>query len=196
MSTVVVVNKMGLACIGADTLTCFGSMRQLGRYKSDPEKIFKVDESYLGVTGSSAHRLVLESALAGGEPPRLSNRQEIFNCLRSLHPRLKSEYFLNPKEDEKDPYESSQMDLLIANRHGIFGVMSLREVFEYSRFWAIGSGADFALGAMHAVYDRDLTAREIAEVGLNAAVEFDDGTAAPLTIMAVEVDLARRADPN
>jgi ATP-dependent protease HslVU (ClpYQ) peptidase subunit len=194
MSTVVVVNKRGLACIGADTLTCFGSMKQLGRYKSDPEKVFRIGESYFGVIGSTAHRMVLESALSGGDPPRLSNRHEIFHCFRSLHPRLKSEYFLLPKEDEKDPYESSQMDLLIANRHGIFGLMSLREVYEYSRFWAIGSGSDYALGAMHAAYDQDLTARLIAEIGLNAACEFDDGTAAPFTIITIEVDLPRGND--
>src|SRR4029434_10727652 len=108
--------------------------------------------------------------------PKLTTRREIFECFRTLHPRLKEQYFLNPKEDDKDPYESSQMDLLIANRGGAFGLMSLRDVYEYSRFWAIGSGASYALGAMFAAYDLDLTADEIAEIGLKSAVELDDVT--------------------
>ena len=40
----------------------------------------------------------------------------------------------------------------IANAHGIFGVYSMRDVIEYERFWASGSGGDYALGAMHALY--------------------------------------------
>jgi len=101
---------------------------------------------------------------------------------------LKDEYYLNPKEDDKDPYESSQMDMLIANRFGAFGLMSLREAYEYTRFWSIGSGAAYALGAMAAAYDMDLTAQQIAEVGLKAAIEFDDGTAGPITLHTEKLD--------
>jgi ATP-dependent HslUV protease subunit HslV len=72
---------------------------------------------------------------------------------RRLHPVLKEHAFLNPKEDEDDPYESSQITALIANATGIYGVYSYREVFEFDRFWAAGSGRSFALGAMHALYD-------------------------------------------
>ena len=61
----------------------------------------------------------------------------------------KEQHFLNPKEEEDDPYESTQITALIANANGIFGVYSMREVFEYNHFWAVGSGREFALGAMH-----------------------------------------------
>jgi ATP-dependent protease HslVU (ClpYQ) peptidase subunit len=67
---------------------------------------------------------------------------------------LKEEAFLNPKEEDDDPYESSQMTVMIANPSGIFAVYSMREVFEFDRFWAIGSGRSFALGAMYAQYER------------------------------------------
>ncbi len=71
---------------------------------------------------------------------------------------------MKPDEEEDDPYESSQITALLANPNGIFfGVYSLREVYEYERFWAIGSGADYALGAMQAVYDNPkLSAADIA----------------------------------
>jgi ATP-dependent protease HslVU (ClpYQ) peptidase subunit len=88
---------------------------------------------------------------------------------------------LRPDEKEDDPYESSQIDALIANPHGIFGMYSWREVEAYSRFWAIGSGRDHALGAMYAVYDNLSNAVEIARVGVGAGCEFDDGTGFPIT---------------
>src|SRR5260221_7965066 len=114
MSTLVVVRRKGTVCIGGDTLTCFGTKKQLGHYTTDPDKIFRIGESYVGIVGSPAHSLVLGSAVAGqGDAPKLASRDEIFEFFRVLHPRLKDEYFLNPKEDDKDPYESSQMDMLI-----------------------------------------------------------------------------------
>jgi hypothetical protein len=36
-------------------------------------------------------------------------RPRIYESFRKLHPVLKDEAFLNPKEEEDDPYESSQM---------------------------------------------------------------------------------------
>lgn len=188
MSTVVVVRKNNVACIAADTLTSFGSTKQLGHYKSEPDKILRVGESYVATVGTPVHRLVLSSVLSRStETPLLSTRQDIFEFFRGLHPRLKDEYYVNPKEGDKDPYESSQMDLLIANRHGLFGVFSFREVYEYSRFWALGSGMDYALGAMFAVYDHQQDAQEIAQIGLKAALEFDDATAPPVTAYTVKL---------
>jgi ATP-dependent protease HslVU (ClpYQ) peptidase subunit len=192
MSTLVIVRKKGVACLGADSLTSFGTRKQLGHYKADPDKVFRVGDSYFGVIGSPAHRLVLESALSARDNiPALASRREIFECFRALHPRLKDEYYLNPKEDDKDPYESSQIDALIVNKHGTFGLMCLREVFEYARFWSIGSGSSYALGAMHAAYELETSAEQVAEIGLKAAMEFDDGTAAPISLRTVKLDESR-----
>ena len=59
-----------------------------------------------------------------------------------------------PEEDKEDALESSRMDCLIANPHGIFGVAAHRTVQEFSRFYAYGSGSDYALGAMYSAYER------------------------------------------
>ena len=56
---------------------------------------------------------------------------------------------------------------------------SYREVFEFDRFWAIGSGRAFALGAMYAACDKVKTARELAELGVRAGCEFDKNSARP-----------------
>ena len=100
---------------------------------------------------------------------------------------LKDEAFLNPKEEEDDPYESSQMTVMVANPSGIFAVYSMREVFELDRFWAIGSGRDFALGAMYVLYENAKSARGVAEAGVRAGAEFDTGTAPPMMMHSVKL---------
>jgi ATP-dependent HslUV protease subunit HslV len=112
-----------------------------------------------------------------------------------VHEKLKNEYFINTKEDEDDPYESSQIVCLIANPGGIFGVYSYREVFSFDRFWGIGSGRNYALGAMHAVYDRpDLDAGAIARIGVEAGIEFDKSSAAPIDVHTVRLQVATNKD--
>jgi len=61
-------------------------------------------------------------------------------------------------------------------------VFSLREVFEFDRFWGIGSGRNFALGAMHAGYDSTASAAEIATLGVNAGIEFDTSSGGPVVV--------------
>jgi len=112
---------------------------------------------------------------------QLNSKAAIFEFFRKLHPILKEECFLNPKEDEEDPYESSQITALIVNASGIYGVYSMREVFEYTQFWAIGSGHEFALGALNHAYALYDDAETIAQIGVNSGIAFDRNSAAPIT---------------
>ena len=118
---------------------------------------------------------------------KLRSRDEVFETFLKLHPKLKEQFFLNTKEEESDPYESSQFTVLIANATGAYGVYSYREVFEFERFWAIGSGRSFALGAMYAHFDRARTAREVAELGVRAGCEFDKNSAAPVRAHTIKL---------
>ena len=111
----------------------------------------------------------------------------IFETFRALHPVLKDKYFLIAKDEDEDPYEASHIDAVICNNRGIFGIYSLREVSEYNRFWAIGSGSEYALGAMYALYDRLDSAEDIATAGVQAGAEFNAATAMPLTLYTVDM---------
>lgn len=187
MTTIVAVKKERKVVISADSQTSFGSIR-LG-YHDDAvwDKIFEVNGSYFAICGSAAHDLVLQSALKKTKNLNFSSRAAIFQSFIQLHPRLKRDFFLKPQEDDEDPYESSQMNVMIANRHGIFSVYSLREVYEYHRFWAIGSGSDFAMGAMHAVYAGTGDAITIAQIGIEAGCHFDSGSSLPISSYTLEL---------
>jgi ATP-dependent protease HslVU (ClpYQ) peptidase subunit len=188
VTTIVVVKKNREIAIASDALVTFGETRLPHGYETN-EKIFKINDSYIGLAGSTAHFAVLAEALRHlGEECRLASRLEIFNTFQRLHPVLKDRFFLNPKEEDGDPYESSQITALIANTSGIYGVYSYREVFSFDRFWGIGSGRNFALGAMYACYDRTASARRIAELGVKAGAEFDKSSSLPARVFSVTAE--------
>ena len=181
MTTLCVARKGGQVAIAADALVTFGDTRLAHGYEAN-DKVFRIGDSWVGMAGTTAHFPVLRKAL--GALPRgelkLHSRDAVFDTFLKLHPKLKDQYFLNTKEEDSDPYESSQFTVLIANGSGIFGVYSYREVFEFERFWAIGSGRAFALGAMHALWDGTRSARELVEAGARAGCEFDKNSAGPI----------------
>lgn len=188
MTTIVVVRKADAAVIAADSLTTFGTTRLAPIYDRSPHKVVAYRDSFIGVAGSAAHQLVLENLLQRNPDLDLHGKAAIYESFRKLHPVLKDEAFLNPKEEDDDPYESSQMTAMIVNPSGIFAVYSMREVFEFDRFWAIGSGRDFALGAMFSTYPKARDAAAIAQAGVLAGAEFDTGTALPVTVHQVRLE--------
>jgi len=192
MTTLVVVRKAGQAVIATDALITFGDTRLGSRYEVN-SKIFKVDTpagaSYIGMAGTVAHFPVLRKALATlpKDQLRFGSKDEVFDTFNKVHPVLKEAFFLQTKEDDNDPYESSQFSVLIANASGIYGLYSYREVFEFKEFWGIGSGRSFALGAMHATWEKAKTAREVAMAGMNAGCEFDKNSAGPAELFTVKL---------
>ena len=196
MTTLVAVRKAGQAVIATDALITFGDTRLANRFEAN-SKIFKVETpagaSYVGMAGTVAHFPVLRKAM--GSMPReilkLGSKDEVFDTFTKLHPYLKDNFFLQTKEEDSDPYESSQFSVVIANASGIYGLYSYREVFEFKEFWGIGSGRSFALGAMHAAYAKAKTAREVAEAGIHAGCEFDRNSELPCDIFTIKMKEAK-----
>jgi ATP-dependent protease HslVU (ClpYQ) peptidase subunit len=189
MTTIAVVKKDGIAAIAADTLTKWGSAKESAAYIANHEKILRVGDSYLAITGSATFKMVLKDYFESATDVRLSTTPEIFRTWNRLHAALKERYFLMPEEDKEDALESSRMDVLIANPRGIFGVSGHRTVQEFSRFYAYGSGSDYALGALYSAYDvKGRSAEELAQHAIETAAEFDDGTGLPITSFTLRLN--------
>ena len=192
MTTVVVVKKAGQVAIAADTLVTFGDTKLSDRYEAN-SKLFRVDTpagpSYVGIAGTVAHFPVLRKAMLSLPKNELllHSKDEVFDTFTKLHPVLKDSFFLQTKEDDNDPYESSQFSVVIANATGIYGLYSYREVFEFNEFWGIGSGRSFALGAMYTAWDKTKTAREIATLGVTAGCEFDKNSGGPIEVFTLKL---------
>ena len=189
MTTIAVVRKEGRIAIAADTLTKWGGGKESADYVANHEKIIRVGDSYVAITGSATMKLILADYFAGlDEVPQLASVAEIFRVWNTLHGALKEHYYLQAEEDKEDELESSRMDVLIANRHGIFGVAAHRTVQEFSRFYAYGSGSPYALGAMYAAYRApSLDAEAVARLGVMAAAEFHDESGLPVHSFSFEV---------
>jgi ATP-dependent HslUV protease, peptidase subunit HslV len=188
LSTIVVVRKNSTVAIAVDSLTTSGYTKMDSSY-SDSMKILKMGDSYFATVGSPAHQHILRSVFdEEKEPPTFRSTMEIFEYFRKLQNRLIDDYHLISTGNKSASYETIQMSILIANPHGIFGMESDRVVFEYKKFWSMGAGNEFALGAMFATYDSGMTSRQIAEIGVRAGIEFNDSTAGP--VVSYEIPIA------
>lgn len=181
MSTITVAKKDGRVAIAADSMSCRGSDKDLAEYVTNHQKIVSVGKSYLAVSGPTSAKLALRDFFGAHQEHSFDDVQAIYRAWLRLHRALKETYYLNGGED-KDSFESSRMDVLIANPNGIFGVPSHRSVQEFSQFYAYGSGAPQALGAMYVAYSRpELTAEDVARIGIEAGAQFDLYSSLPVT---------------
>ena len=189
MTTIAVVRKNGYAAIAADTMTKWGSGKETADYIVNHGKIFRVHDSYLGVTGNATFQAILRDYFSRPRVyARFDNANEIFKTWQKLHAVLKQDYYLVAGHGEDDSIESSRMDVLIVNARGIFGVAAHRTVQEFAKFYAFGSGGDVALGVMYAMYgDPAHSAEAVARRAIEGAAEFDDSTGAPVTSYAVKL---------
>lgn len=183
MSIICVSKRNGIACIASDTLATYGATKESAKYISNCSKIIKLPESIVAAVGHASVTLNLQVFLEEHDYTFKSIR-DIRTMARELHTFLKDECFLNPHEEDR-PYETSRIHLLIASAYGIFGLYDLRSVQEYTRFYAFGSGDNYALGAMHALFDGGLTSEEISRAGARAACEFDECCGEPIDVESI-----------
>lgn len=189
MTTIVVVKKDGYAAIAADTLTKWGSGKESAEYIVNHEKTIQVGSSHIAITGSATFKLILADYFATSEEEtKLDTVPNIFKTWNKLHAELKEHYFLQTEEDKEDELESTRMDVLIANPFGIFGVAAHRTVQEFSKYYAYGSGSDYALGALYSTYDQTgKSAEAIARHAIETAAEFDDRSGLPIISYSIKL---------
>ncbi|MHB8253260.1 MAG: hypothetical protein ACYDEV_06065 [Acidiferrobacter sp.] len=187
MTTIVVVRKGDTAVIGADTLGTYGDQRESAAFIKNASKLISVDDTWLAATGHAAMDMALRNIFIETRCRRsFKDVNDIYKTSLQLHSMLKENYFLKLDDDShEDTFESMQVSLLMANPYGIFGVCSKRTVLEYTKFYAFGSGEQYALGAMHAVYDQEPDPEQVARAGLEAAIAFDTGTGAPIELRRI-----------
>ena len=188
MSIITVVRKGPTCAIAADSLSTYGGTLQPRDHQRNESKILRLEENCFGLVGYAAHGLVLQS-LIERHPGKfdLRGKSQIFETMLGLHDLLKDRYHLQTKDDMDDqPYESSQMSFFIANSSGIYHVDSYREITEIDRFWAIGCGRTYALGAMEAAYDAPESDAEcIARQGVSVSCKFSGYCSEPIDSFSI-----------
>lgn len=190
MGIVLAVKKKNEICIAADSMSISGGSRKLtSDFIINADKIIRWGSSYIGIADNPVWPLVLKSYFDQTKrKPILESKEKIFEEWLKMHRSLKDKYFLSPCEDDEDSFESSRFESIIVNSGGIFKTYELRSIQKFIYFTAIGSGASYAFGALHALYDRLDTAEEIAKSALKTVVEFDESSGYPVTFYKVKTE--------
>lgn len=164
MTVAAAVCKNKRIVIGADTQTNFGDNCMPGdNYKAG--KILTVNDSYIAGSGWGLYDNILQDLLQSRpfKNLRLHDEKTIFKFFNTLYFKAKEEYsFVNSQcNSTSSPFADLDSRFLIANKSGIFFVSANISVHKFEKYFAIGSGCDYALGAIHALYDLDYSAKEI-----------------------------------
>lgn len=174
MTTIVAVKKQKQCYLAADNLTIFGARKEVsGQHVYDSGKIIQVGPNQIGIAGHPSWALILMRYFADKKVKEWKSRAEIFGAFCSLHKTLEEDYFFRSQDR---PFKSSRLELLIVNSVGIFEVEHSRVVRAYSKFSAIGTGEEYALGALHSLYDILENPEHIATLAIHAAAKFDRKT--------------------
>lgn len=189
MTTIVAVKKGKRLCIASDSLSMFGSRKEIGgKHVYNDGKIIKLGQNYVGLAGHHSWNLILKHYFRKrGKIPEWKTIDQIFEICNTLHRELKEVYYLAPSYSRYEPLESSEFAMLIVNPYGIFEVDYLRTVRQHSQFTAIGTGEEYALGAIKALYDKCEDPEKLAKIGVEAAAQYDRKTGLPLAIYSTEI---------
>jgi ATP-dependent protease HslVU (ClpYQ) peptidase subunit len=168
MSIAVAVKSKGRVVIACDTKRTFGS-GQVTEANLTDIKVRKAGTAYLATTGWGLYSNILDDYLASRRSVRLTDQHSIFAFFRVFWKDLHERYsFVNDQRpDDESPFGDLDASFLIASSSGIFSVACDMSVTQFEQYYAIGSGAPYALGALHAVYqangDPELSARKAVD---------------------------------
>jgi len=192
MSIIVAVEKNEKLCVAADTVAFDGTHLQAPDLVINYAKVRRVGKSLLGCVGYAIYENLLDHFLSTATSiPDFEDRSAVFEFFLHFMHKLGKEYHFvgerNGSDDETEsPFIKLESRFLVANRHGIFVIDSDLTVVHYRKFWAIGSGCTFALGALHAVYDSDMSASDIALCAAAAAIRFDESCRGEIQLCKAE----------
>ncbi len=187
MSIVVGVRKQGRTWVAADTQSSFGSNR-VSEENGGVTKMRRVGRAIVGTAGWGIYENIFDDYLASGRPPDLTTRTAVFNFFCVLWKALHERYpFVNDQGERNDsPFGNLDASFLVASPGGIYYVAPDMSVSEFRQYFAVGSGADFSLGAAHNLYPQELDAAEIARRCVTTASAFNVYCGGSVEVLAAE----------
>ena len=193
MSIAVAVRKDARIVLATDSQTNLGSERVPAANLSGA-KFMQIGEAYMAATGWTLYSNILADVLGRRRAmPRLDGEVNIFKFFTRLWEELHERYnFVKDQADDADsPFGSLDSTFLVVCTQGIFGVASDLSVLRYERYFAIGSGAPIALGAVHALYESERDAEAIARNAASAAIDHDVYCGHPVHVVTVRERVVR-----
>jgi ATP-dependent protease HslVU (ClpYQ) peptidase subunit len=185
MSIIVAVRKRGRTTVASDALYLTGAHKDYAENLADRSKIRRAGTSWIGMTGWSVYQNIFDHYLSKTRVPALKDAEVIFDFFLKFWKSLRERYpFVKDQREGADsPFTDLDASFLVANRYGIFDIHGNMTVWQQKNYCAIGSGAPYAYGALHVLYEEGGGARRIAERAVESAVRFDDGCGGPIEVV-------------
>jgi ATP-dependent HslUV protease subunit HslV len=178
MSVIAAVRKARRLVIAADSQDNFGDLRPPPDNHS-ALKLRAVGDAWLGCSGWAVYDDLFGHYLQKRSTRiALHSRDDIFEFFLKFWRAIRADYpFVNEqsRSEDKTPFADLDATFLIASPGGIFLVSSNMSVSTFNKYYAIGSGGDYALGALHALYDGPADPLDLAERAVAAAKAYDSG---------------------
>jgi ATP-dependent protease HslVU (ClpYQ) peptidase subunit len=175
MSVIAAVRKGNRITIAADTQDNFGDLRPPAE-NHEAIKLREVGGAVVGSSGWALYDDIFEHYLAKRSRIVLHDRASIFaffiqfwKDLRKLYPFVNDQ----PGKESETPFANLDASFLVAAPGGIFLISSNMSVSEFRQYYAIGSGGDYAIGAIHALYPDVEDPTVIAQRAVQAAMDYD-----------------------
>jgi ATP-dependent HslUV protease subunit HslV len=189
MSVIVAVRQTSQIVIAADTQDNFGDLRPPAE-NHEAIKLREVGDAILGSSGWALYDDIFGHYLAKRKNVRLHDRKAIFDFFVRFWKELHRAYpFVNdqPGKESDSPFANLDATFLVASPAGIFLVSSNMSVSEFRQYYAIGSGGDYAIGAMHALYGELKNPAHIAERAVRAGMAYDSACGGRVDLRTVKL---------
>ncbi len=192
MSIALAVRSKGRIVIASDTKRTFGS-GQVSESNLTDVKVRKIGPAYLAATGWGLYSNILDDYLATKRRVRLTDQRSIFAFFRVFWKELHERYSFvtDQRHDDESPFGDLDASFLIANPNGIFSVACDMSVTEFKQYYAIGSGAPYGLGALHALYHDGVDPEAIARKAVEAGKALDLYCGGPVTTFSMAAKRTR-----
>lgn len=190
MSVIVAVKKDGKTVMAADSQSNFGSQKFSDDNLSDM-KILRHNKSLIGFSGWTLYDNILKDFLSkkANGSLRLNTTASVYSVFRKFYSALSKDYAFNDEhnrsKEDSSPFADLDTNFLIANKSSIFLISDDLCVSSFNQFYAVGSGSEYALGALYTLYSKDLDANQIAYEAVEAASHYDIYCGGKTTVLSV-----------
>lgn len=189
MTIAVAVRKGGRIAIAADTQNNFGENR-VPPDNGPCRKLRRVGDAVVATTGWGLYGNILDDFVERQKRLRLDDERAIFAFFQAFWRELRDRYsYVNDqcRKDDESPFADLDASFLIVNPGGIYYVSSDTSVTPFARYHAVGSGTDYALGALHALCDDPaLDAEALARRACDAAIAFNLYCGGPVDVELID----------
>lgn len=186
MTTIVAAKKNNKIVIASDSLTTLESKRLIN-VQNDP-KIIKFNNFTIAACGDGPIIDILEHIRDMEYPDdeyswadhKLNTREDCTNFILNFIEKFQERSVEMNAEDLK--YE-----FLFTNYDKIWWGLTGPSILEVDKYWACGSGADYAIGYMEAKFSSKSPIEKVVHDAIQTAIKFDSWSGAPVVSTVYEI---------